>query len=326
LICGGAGFIGSNLVKALLENGDKVIVLDDFSVGKLSNLNIISPYDLESNENLTVVLGSVLDLNLMYSLAMQVDVIYHLAVQCLVKCNEDPKLGHETNDTGTFNVCLAAKKFNVKIVYISSSEVYGTAKSSPMMEAHPTEPQSIYGLTKLVGEQYVSMFNKYHGVPAVIIRPFNSYGPNHRGDQYAAVLTNFIKRVLRREPLVIHGDGEQSRDLTYVSDTVQGIILLSELKDGEIVNIGSGESVTINDLAKIVSTIAGEPLRVMNEPARINDVFKLEADISLARKYGYSPKVTLREGIKRYLEWYKKTEAIKSAKNLPYRTSLWMVC
>lgn len=306
MICGGAGFIGSNLVKALLENGDKVIVLDDFSVGKLSNLNIISPYTPESNKNLTVVSGSVLDLNLLYSLVMQVDIIYHLAVQCLVKCNEDFKLGHETNDTGTFNVCLAAKRFGAKIVYISTSEVYGTAKFSPMSESHPTEPQSIYGLTKLVGEQYVSMFNKYYGVPAVIIRPFNAYGDNHRGDQYAAVLTNFIKRVLRRDSLVIHGDGEQSRDLTYVSDTVQGIILLSELKDGEIVNIGSGESVTINDLAKIVSTIAGEPLRVINEAARINDVFKLEADISLAQKYGYSPKVTLRGGIKRYFEWYKQ--------------------
>jgi UDP-glucose 4-epimerase len=290
----------------LLENGDKVIVLDDFSVGKLSNLNIISPYNPESNENLTVVSGSVLDLNLLYSLAMQVDVIYHLAVQCLVKCNEDFKLGHETNDTGTFNVCLAAKKFNIKIVYISSSEIYGTAQCSPMNESHPTAPQSIYGLTKLVGEQYVSMFNKYHGVPAVIIRPFNAYGPNHRGDQYAAVLTNFIKCALQRKPLVIHGDGEQSRDLTFVSDTVQGIICLSKLSHGEIVNIGSGESVTINDLAKITSTVAGQPLTVIHEAARINDVFKLEADITLARKYGYNPKVILREGIKLYFEWYKQ--------------------
>ena len=290
----------------MLENGDKVIVLDDFSVGKLSNLDIISPYDPKSNENLTVVSGSVLDLNLLYSLAMQVDVIYHLAVQCLVKCNEDFKLGHETNDTGTFNVCLAAKRFGTKIVYISSSEVYGTAQSSPMNESHPTEPQSIYGLTKLVGEQYVSMFNKYHGVPAVIIRPYNCYGENHRGDQYAAVLTNFIKRVLQRKPLVVHGDGEQSRDLTHVSDTVQGIILLSKLSHGEIVNIGSGESVTINDLAKIVSTIAGEPLTLIHEVARINDVFKLEADITLARKYGYEPKVILREGIKLYFEWYRQ--------------------
>jgi len=290
----------------LLENGNKVIVLDDFSVGKLSNLDILSPYDPKSNENLTVVSGSVLNLNLLYSLAMQVDVIYHLAVQCLVKCNEDFKIGHETNDTGTFNVCLAAKRFGAKIMYISSSEVYGTAQSSPMTEAHPTEPQSIYGLTKLVGEQYVSMFNKYHGVPAVIVRPFNCYGSNHRGDQYAAVLTNYIKRALQQKPLVIHGDGEQSRDLSYVSDTVQGIILLSKLSHGEIVNIGSGESVTINDLAKIVSTIAGQPLTVIHEAARINDVFKLEADITLARKYGYNPKIILREGIKLYYEWYKK--------------------
>ena len=299
-------FIGSNLVKALLVNGDKVIVLDDFSVGKLSNLDILSPYDPRSNENLTVVSGSILDLNMLYSLAMQVDVIYHLAVQCLVRCNEDFKLGHETNDAGTFNVCLAAKRFNAKIVYISSSEIYGTAQCSPMSESHPTEPQSIYGLTKLVGEKYVSMFNKYYGVPAVIIRPFNCYGENHRGDQYAAVLTNFIKRVLQRKPLIIHGSGEQSRDLTYVTDTVQGILILSKLSHGEIVNIGAGSSATIYDLAKIISTIASQPLNVIHEDARINDVFKLEADITLARKYGYEPKVPLRDGLKLYFEWYKK--------------------
>ena len=128
LVTGGAGFIGSNLVKALLENGDTVIVLDDFSVGRLSNLDILSPYDPQSNENIKVVSGSILDLNLLYSLAMQVDIIYHLAVQCLVRCNEDFKLGHEVNDAGTFNVCLAAKRFGAKIVYISTSEIYGTAK------------------------------------------------------------------------------------------------------------------------------------------------------------------------------------------------------
>jgi UDP-glucose 4-epimerase len=306
LICGGAGFIGSNLVKALIENGDKVIVLDDFSVGKLSNLDILAPYDPKSNDKLTVVTGSILDLNLLYSLAMQVDIIYHLAVQCLVKCNEDFKLGHEVNDTGTFNVCLAAMKFKAKLVYISSSEIYGTAKVCPMPESHPTDPQSIYGLTKLVGEKWVSIFNKYFDVPAVIIRPFNCYGENHRGDQYAAVLTNFIKRALQHKPLIIHGNGEQSRDLTYVGDTVQGIILLSKLSHGEIVNIGSGSSATIHDLARIISTIAGEPLNFIYEDARVNDVFKLEADITLAKTYGYSPKMPLREGLKLYFEWYKK--------------------
>ena len=178
--------------------------------------------------------------------------------------------------------------------------------TSGMDETHPTEPQSIYGLTKLVGEQYVRMFNKYYGVPAVIIRPFNCYGPNHRGDQYAAVLTNFVKRVLQRKPLIIHGDGEQSRDLTYVSDTAQGIICLSKLSNGEIVNVGYGSSATINNLAQMISTIAGVPLSVIHEDARVNDVFKLEADITLAQKYGYSPKVTLREGLKLYFDWYKQ--------------------
>lgn len=306
LVTGGAGFIGSNLVKALLENGNKVIVLDDFSVGKLSNLDILKPYDPLSNENLKIVAGSVLDLTLLYSLAMEVDTIFHLAVQCLVRCNEDFKLGHEVNATGTFNVCLAAKRFDSKIVYVSTSEIYGNALYLPMDEKHPTNPQSIYGLSKLVGEQYVRMFNKYHGVPAVIVRPFNSFGPNYRGDQYAAVITNFAKRLLQKKPVIIYGTGKQRRDWTYVSDTTEGIIGLSKLSDGEIVNIGSGSSVSVNELAKVMSKVSGVELSVIYEDPRPNDVLNLEADITLARtKYGYRPKVPLEYGLRLYMEWLK---------------------
>src|SRR4030042_1189572 len=193
LCTGGAGFLGSNLVQTLVQRGDQVTVLDDFSAGKLSNLESVI-------DRVNVVRGSVTDLELLRKLTSETDIIFHLAVQCLMVCNENPILAHEVNDKGTFNVCQAAKEKNNKLIYISSSEIYGTSQYSPMDEKHPTNPQSIYGLTKLVGEQYVQLFNKIYGVPAVIIRPFNAYGPNHREDNYAAVITAFIKRLEHEDP------------------------------------------------------------------------------------------------------------------------------
>jgi len=300
LATGGSGFIGSNLVEALVRRGDEVTVLDDFSAGKMSNLEAVI-------DRVNVVRGSVTDLELLRKLTSETDIIFHLAVQCLMVCNENPILAHEVNDKGTFNVCQAAKEKNNKLIYISTSEIYGTSQYTPMDEKHPTNPQSLYGLTKLVGEQYVQLFNRLYGVPAVIIRPFNVYGPNHREDNYAAVITAFIKRLEHGEPPIIEGTGEQSRDFTYVSDTVDGILQLSKLNNAEIVNIGSGKSTTIKDLALALMNIYGmKPSTLKYASARPNDVFKLEADCSLAHKYGYRPKILLENGLRLYVEWMKK--------------------
>lgn len=300
LVTGGAGFIGSNLVKVLVDRGDKVTVIDDFSVGRMEHLK-------DCLEDIEVVTGSVHDLNLMRQLMSNTNTVFHLAVKCLVECNNDPVLAHEMNVGGTFNVCLAAHEAHAKVVYISSSEVYGTCKFTPMSENHPTEPQSIYGLSKLMGEEYVRHFNKYCGVQAVIIRPFNAYGPNHRIDQYAAVITAFIKRLENGEYPIIEGTGKQSRDFTYVTDTAEGIALLSKLDHGEIVNLGSGKATSINDLAVTLMNIYGMENKFIFAEPRPNDVFKLEADATSAKEHGYEPKVSLEEGLKKYIAWWRKT-------------------
>jgi len=307
LVTGGAGFIGSGLVKVLVDRGDDVTVVDDFSVGKMEHLDDIG--------NIEIVKGSICDIGLMRKLVSKTDIVFHLAVQCLMKCNENPIIAQEVNVGGTFNVCLAAYEAHTKMVYVSSSEIYGTCKFPPMKEDHPTEPQSIYGLSKLMGEEYVKHFNKYYGVPAVIIRPFNAYGPNHRNDQYSAVITAFIRRLENGEYPIIEWTGEQSRDFTYVTDTAEGIVLLSKLEDGEIVNIGSGKAISIKELATTIMKIYGEIIENGTEndienkfiyaERRPNDVFKLEADTSLAKSYGFKPKVSLEEGLRKYISWWK---------------------
>lgn len=308
LVTGGAGFIGSNLVKILLDRGYAVTVLDDFSVGRMENLTF-------EHGNLEVVKGSVCNIDLIRKLMSKTDTVFHLAVQCLVKCNENPIISHDVNVGGTFNVCLAAYEAHAKIVHVSSSEIYGTCKFSPMTEDHPKDPQSIYGLSKLMGEEYVTHFNKYYGVPAVIIRPFNTYGPNHRDDQYSAVITAFIRRLDNGEYPIIEWTGEQSRDFTYVTDVTECISLFgNRLSNGEIVNIGSGKCVTIKEIAIILMNIYGidnPEEKLIYAKKRPNDVWKLEADTSLANSYGYKPKVSLEEGLRKYVEWWKNDRGLR---------------
>ncbi len=299
LVTGGAGFIGSSLVKILVDRGDNVTVLDDFSVGRMAHLE-------NCMKGIEVISGSVCDLNLMRELMSKADIVFHLAVKCLMACNYNPVLAHNANVGGTFNVCLAAYESHAKIVYISSSEIYGTCKSVPMAENHPTHPQSIYGLSKLMGEDYVRLFNKYYDVPAVIIRPFNAYGPNHRDDQYSAVITAFIRRLENGDYPIIEGTGNQSRDFSYVSDTAEGIVLLSNLNHCEIVNLGSGKATSIKNLATTLMRIYGMENKFIFAKARQNDVFKLQADITFAKACGYHPNVSLEDGLRKYITWWRK--------------------
>lgn len=302
LVTGGAGFIGSHLVEKLIEQNHNVVVLDDLSAGLATNIQSVM-------HCARLIVGSVCDLGLVRRLAMKVDVIFHLATQCLVKGLEDPKLMHKVNDIGTYNICLAAEEFGNKIVYIGTSEEYGIQKEFPIREDAQMNPVSIYGLTKLIAEEYVKFFHKIHGVPAVVIRPFNTYGPRHREDVYAGVITAFMKRIESNKPPIIFGDGLQTRDFTYVSDIVDGILLLSKLGNGEVVNIGSGRDISLLEIADAVAQVWTGRDDLKDKPIfthpRPNDVRRLRADISLAKSYGYKPKVSFREGLKKYVKWYK---------------------
>jgi len=302
LVTGGVGFIGSHLVERLVQRGDQVKILDDLSSGKIENLNQVR-YEIG------ITLGSVCDSKLVFELVSKTEVIFHLATHCLVKGLEDPRLMHEVNDIGTFNICHAAKHYHKKIIYIGTSEEYGPQQTFPIKEDAPMNPVSIYGLTKLMAEQYVRFFNIIYGVPAVIIRPFNTFGPRQREDAYAGVITSFVKKLKADENPIIFGDGKQTRDFSYVSDIVEGILLLSKLENGEIINLGSGREVPIIYLADLLSRISkkwGKRLPIFAEQ-RINDLRRLRADISLAESYGYKPKVSLEEGLKRYVEWYTRS-------------------
>jgi len=253
-----------------------------------------------------IVAGDVRKLETVEVLASKTDVIFHLATRCLVQGLEDPKTMHEVNDIGTYNICLAAKKYGCKIVNIGTSEEYGNQTEFPIKETASMKPVSIYGLTKLVAERYVEFFHRIYGVPAVMIRPFNVYGPRHREDGYAAVITVFMKQLRKGTPLTIHGDGKQTRELTYISDVVDGIILLSKLSDGEVVNIGSGEEVSILKIAELVSKAWGEkPSLIFTQP-RPHDIKRFCCDITKAKSYGYNPIVSLEEGLRMYVAWYKE--------------------
>lgn len=304
MVTGGAGFIGSHLVDKLSRQNE-VRVVDDLSVGEIKNLSECK------KDKVTVVKADVRDKNHMFDLAKGIDIIYHLATQCVRLSIGNPQLVHEVNSTGTLYLCMAAVHNGVKrFVYVSSSEVYGTALSVPMNEKHTCEPTTIYGASKLAGEAYSRAFHKTNGLPVVIVRPFNCYGPrSHVKGVYGEVIPRFVARVLKGLPPVIFGDGEQTRDFTYVDDTVRGIILSSMCDDlvGDVVNIAYGQEISIKEIAEIIiQTLGANGLKPFLREQRPGDVRRHYADIRLARqKLKFLPEINIREGIKRYIQWFK---------------------
>lgn len=310
LVTGGLGFIGSHLVRKLVEEGNEVSVIDDLSSGAANVENLGS-----IKNQVKITIDTITNYDVMKKLTLNTDVIFHLATQCLVKGMDDPMLMHQVNGVGTFNVCMVAKENKNKIVYVGTSEEYGIQHKFPIKETAQLKPISLYALTKVVGEKYVKFFHETYGVSAVLIRPFNVFGPLQREDlnmermmqgfnAYAGVITSFIKRNEAGLPPVIFGDGRQSRDFTYVTDAVDGIMLLSKLKDCETVNLGYGEDFSILDLVDMTGDIFGVKRQPIFGVPRINDISRLLPDISLAKTYGYKPKVPFKTGLKRYIDWY----------------------
>jgi UDP-glucose 4-epimerase len=307
LVTGGGGFIGSHLVDALAQE-NQVIVVDDFSSGSRENLR-----QHERAGNVRIVEGDICDGALMREVTGGVDIVYHLATRCLRLSINNPEPVHHVNATGALRVGQAALDNRVKrLVYVSSSEVYGTAQTVPMSETHPCEPRTIYGASKLTGELYARAFYHTHGLPVVVVRPFNTYGPRaHFEGVYGEAIPRFVVRVLNGLPPVIFGDGGQTRDFTYVSDIVRGILLASASDDlvGQVVNIACGQEISIARIAQLILEILERPdLVPLYQADRPGDVRRHFADISLARaRLGFQPEVDIEAGLRMYIDWFKTT-------------------
>lgn len=305
IVTGGAGFIGSELVRQLAERGERVAVIDNLVNGKRENLaGVLGPRVSLVEQDIRAVASYA-------SLLREADVVYHLACLGVRHSVHSPIENHDVNATATLSLLAASRDAGVpKFVYVSSSEVYGTARWAPMNEDHPTFPCTVYGGSKLAGEAYARAFHRTYGYPTVVVRPFNTYGPrsHHEGDS-GEVIPKFLLRCLAGKPLMIFGDGTQTRDFTFVSDSARGIILAGtrDAAVGRTINLGSGVEVTVNDLARSVAEVAGcRDAAIVHDDPRPGDVLRLCADMSQARALlGYEVQVALADGLTRLLEWYR---------------------
>lgn len=302
LVTGGAGFIGSHIVDRLVQNGEKVRVLDNFSTGKRANIE-------HNLGEIDLINGSLTDMGTVRCAVEGVDYVLHQgALPSVPRSVNDPIGSNDANINGTLNLLVAARDAGVKrLVFASSSSVYGDSPSLPKHERMPPDPLSPYALTKLAGECYCRLFTDLYGLETVSLRYFNVFGPRQDPEsQYAAVIPKFIKCMLKGERPVIYGDGLQSRDFTYVENNVEANILACSAPRavGEVMNIACGDRFSLLDLVDIINRILGTSIEPVFEPARPGDVKHSQADISKARELiGFEPKVGFVEGLERLVGW-----------------------
>ena len=303
VVTGGAGFIGSNL-SGELSMDNEISIIDNFLTGKKENI-----LELIEKDNVKLIEGSITDLDFLQKAFKNIDYVFHqAAVPSVPRSVEDPISSNDVNINGTLNVLIAARDNDVKkVVYASSSAVYGDTPTLPKAEKMCPMPLSLYAVTKLAGEIYCKVFYEIYGLPTISLRYFNVYGPRQDpASQYAAVIPKFIYQIMNNTPPLIYGDGEQSRDFTFVYDVVQANIKAATSNAaGEIINIAKGERTTINTLAEIIMEISGknlEPLHI--EPMR-GDIRYSLADISKAMKLiGYNPKYSLKSGLEETINYF----------------------
>jgi len=297
LVTGGAGFIGSNLVRALLERGDDVRVLDNFSTGNRANLEGL---DVE------IVEGELRSYERVHNAVRDAEVVYHLgALGSVPRSVQDPLTSNAVNVEGTLNVLLAARDVGVRrVVFSSSTSVYGSSRQLPTSEMTPPDPLSPYGVAKLAAERYCISFSRvYESFESVVLRYFNVFGERQSpSSQYAAVVPLFVTAIAAGLPVQIHGDGEQSRDFTYVGNVVDATILAAEAPEasGEAFNIAAGSPASVNTIADTIASILGEPVAREYLPSRAGDIRDSWADLSKAERIlGYHPSIGLEEGLRR---------------------------
>jgi UDP-N-acetylglucosamine/UDP-N-acetyl-alpha-D-glucosaminouronate 4-epimerase len=303
LVTGGAGFIGSHICERLLKEGQSVRVLDNFFSGKESNLESIGG-------DVDLIRGDIRDARTVAEAVKGVDIVFHeAALGSVPRSVADPLTTHEVNITGTLNVLVAARDAGVRrVVYASSSSVYGDTEVLPKHEAMTGQPLSPYALSKLAGEHYISVFKRVYGFEAVALRYFNIFGPRQDPEsQYAAVIPRFVMALLEGRQPVIYGDGLQSRDFTYVENVVEANLLASEAEGaaGRAFNVACGGRYSLLELLDNLKKALGSSIEPIHEAARAGDVRDSQASIEAAQEaLGYRVKVDFDEGLRRTVEWY----------------------
>jgi UDP-glucose 4-epimerase len=297
LVTGGAGFIGSHIVEALLERGARVRVVDNLSTGHLENLESVSG-------RIDFIKGDLADEVISRKVVEDVELIFHeAALPSVPRSVANPRETHLASVEATFNLLLAAKEKGVRrVIYAASSSAYGDQPTSPKVESMRPEPLSPYAAAKLVGEYYCQVFTRSYGLETLCLRYFNIFGPRQDpGSPYSGVISQFVDRLLKSERPVIYGDGEQTRDFTYVSNAVEANMLAAQTNQGigEVINIANGEQVTINQLFQLLRQITGRDyIEPEHKEVRTGDILHSLADIGRAKKLlGYAPSVDLRHGL-----------------------------
>ncbi len=304
LVTGGAGFIGSNICRRLVAEGCHVRVVDNLLTGKRSNLD-------DMIDKIDFVQADMGDPNVARSVMKGIDVVLHEgALPSVPRSVDEPELTHKHCVDATFTLLMAARDAGVKrFVYAASSSAYGDTPTLPKVETMPTSPLSPYAVGKLVGEYYCSVFAKVFGLETISLRYFNVFGPyQDPTSQYAAAIPAFVTSILKDQPPTIYGDGEQSRDFTYIDNVVQANLCAARAKktNGEVVNIACGEKVTVNEIIALINEMVGKRVVPHHAPARAGDVKHSLADITAARKLiGFEPVILFRDGLQRAIAWYR---------------------
>jgi len=300
IITGGLGFIGSNIAERLTVDND-VLIIDNESTGYMGNIKHI-----DSN-NIKVILGSITELDLTKLFQGYDYVLHQAAIPSVSRSINDPIGSNDANITGTIRVLKAARDAKIKkLVFASSSSVYGDSASLPKIEEMPLDPLSPYAVTKATGELYCKVFQEIYGLPTVSLRYFNVFGPRQDPDsQYAAVIPKFIRSILKNEPPIVYGDGEQSRDFTFIKNIVNANILACEPDISGIYNIACGRSITINRLIEMINEILCTNVAPKYIDPRKGDIRHSLADISKVRSLGYEPSGTFFEELQETISWFK---------------------